>query len=269
MILNHKNWIKICKEVKTFNHIRADQISKKLTQPWVVIKHDIETNPEAALKIAKIEHSFGIHSTFYVQGDLILNNEKIFKEIQSLGHEITYHYDVLDANNGNFNKASLDFQKNIENFESLGFKIKTICPHGNPLMKRDGWSSNRDFFENEEVRENFKNIFDIVVDLDDVSKDCIYISDAGYSFNQILNISGKNKENMHASKPIDINNIANLCKFNPVVISTHPHRWPKYASTFLYRKYFFMLLKQVARYLYKIPIFRNVITRFFFLARKI
>ena len=40
-------------------------------------------------------------------------------------------------------------------------------------------------------------------------------------------------------KPIDINNIGNLCKFTTVVISTHPHRWPKYALTFLYRKYFF------------------------------
>ena len=30
MILNHRNWIKICKEIKNFNHIRADQISNIL-----------------------------------------------------------------------------------------------------------------------------------------------------------------------------------------------------------------------------------------------
>ena len=35
---------------------------------------------------------------------LLDDNILLLKEIASLGHEVTYHYDVLDSNNGEMNE---------------------------------------------------------------------------------------------------------------------------------------------------------------------
>ena len=267
-MLSHKKWEEFCKEIQHTNTILAHEI-KNSNEPWVIIKHDVETNPKAALEIAKIENKYGIEATFYVQGYLISGNVKIFKEIESLGHEVTYHYDVLDANSGDFGKAKKEFKEYLDAFSKAGFKVKTVCPHGNPLMKREGWSSNRDFFECPEVRSEFPDILDIVVDIESISNEFIYISDAGYGFNEILDISGKDKNKLHKSKPIDILRISEIIMQKSVVISTHPHRWFKYEALFIFRKSFFQFAKRIARFFYKFPLLRVIISKLFFLAKKI
>ena len=45
------------------------------------------------------------------------------------------------------------FLEHISFFRSHGFLIKTICPHGNPLLERNGWSSNKDFLRSSEIRK--------------------------------------------------------------------------------------------------------------------
>lgn len=270
MILNHNNWQKICINLKKNNHLftRADEIQKLSTYKWVLIKHDIETDPNSALEIAKIESSLDIAATYYIQGDLILKHSKIFKDIESLGHEIAYHYDVLDANDGDFSRAISDFEDNLKNFSKAGFEVKTICPHGNPLMKRNGWSSNRDFFESKFVRNKYSHLFDIVVDINNVTNNLLYISDVGYSFKEIIDISSTDQKNLHKSKSIDINTKLYKHFDKTIVISTHPHRWTKFSISFILKKYFFVLSRNIARYLYKVPIFKFIISKFFFLARK-
>ena len=74
-----------------------------------------------------------------------------------MGHEITYHYDVLDSNRGNFKLAIEAFSNDIKRFKKYGFDVQTVCPHGNPVMIRDGWESNKDFFREQKVQKLPKN----------------------------------------------------------------------------------------------------------------
>ena len=127
-------WDSLCFDIsKKYKTIRANEILDNLDNNWLVIKHDVETNVAKALKLAEIEHAHNIQATYYVQADLVKENYKILQEIASLGHEVSYHYDVLDEFNGDIIKARENFISNIELFNEFGFEIKTICPHGNPI----------------------------------------------------------------------------------------------------------------------------------------
>jgi hypothetical protein len=66
----------------------------------MILRHDVEFSVPIALEMAKIEHQLGIKSTYFIQlhGDfynaLESNTFNIFKEIESLGHEIALHFDA-------------------------------------------------------------------------------------------------------------------------------------------------------------------------------
>ena len=73
-----------------------------------LLRHDVDGDLMAALDMAKIEHSLGIKSSYYLlhtapyygimQGDVFERNHEsleIYKEIEALGHEIAIHTDTL------------------------------------------------------------------------------------------------------------------------------------------------------------------------------
>jgi hypothetical protein len=264
-------WDEICQELSKLKTIRADEIlNQKSDDSWIVIKHDVETNVSKSLSLAKIEAKYSIKATYYVQADLLKDNYKTLQEIQKLGHEVTYHYDVLDANSGDFDLATEEFNKNINLFNSFGFKIKTICPHGNPLINRDGWSSNKDFFRDRSVADRFYDILDIVVGLPSRVGEYIYISDTGYGWKQIVNIANND---IKSSGDIDLGDYRNLLIFikkeERVVLSTHPHRWEQSYAKALFNLYRFKILRATARRLSSISFFKKIMSKFYFLAKKV
>ena len=182
----YKNWNGFCKKLNEegFNSICAKTLLEEETQqPFIILKHDVETNPSKALKLAKIENKYSHRGTYYVQAYLLKNekNIKILKEIEKLGHEVSYHHDVMDSNKGDISKAQVEFQSNLDLFESNGFYIKTVCQHGNPIIERKGYFSNRDFFRNEAMRKKYEKISEIMVNFKSQAKiNYKYISDAGY-----------------------------------------------------------------------------------------
>ena len=59
-----------------------NQILNQLNgQPWIAIKHDVETNVEKALEIAKIEAKYDIKATYYVQAYLVEDNYLLLQEM--------------------------------------------------------------------------------------------------------------------------------------------------------------------------------------------
>jgi len=266
----YSQWDSICQELSNLKTIRADEILSQKDLEWIVIKHDIETNVPKALELAKIEAKYGIQATYYVQADLVKDSYRILQEIQKLGHEITYHYDVLDANSGDFTLATEEFDKNIKLFNSFGFEIKTICPHGNPLINRDGWSSNKDFFRDKNIADRFSNILDIVVELPKRVDSYLYISDAGYGWKEIVNIADNDIKN---SGDIDLGDYKSFLKRvkieKRVIISTHPHRWEKSHLKALFNLYRFKTLRFVARKLSSISLLKKIMSKFYFLAKKV
>ena len=164
----------------------------------LILKHDVETNVKMAYLASKIEAKLNHKATYYIQGSLCRKRSvrKYMKKMHELGHEVTLHYDVLDSNNGDYILANKEFSELHGLFETLGIKISSVCPHGNPTKIREGWRSNKDFFRSEQIRAQYKHIIDIVVDFPTLFPRGTYLSDAGFSLRKIGDIA--NNDFMYA-----------------------------------------------------------------------
>ena len=276
MIFVFKVWDKFCKELaqKGIISITAKQVTED-TKNYLVLKHDVETDVKKAFEMAKIEHKYNHRSSFYVQAYLLesTKNISLLKEMQNMGHEISYHYDVMDSNKGNLEKANLEFSKNKKIFEENGFSLVTVCQHGNPVVERIGYTSNRDFFRSDKIQNLHPNILDIMVNFKDkIPTDYTYFSDAGRKFKMIFDPINNDIIDS-SSMDIPFENLDKLFKVidnsGRYIISTHPHRWTSSTFIYLFKAIIFKTVRFVAKILLKIQFFKRIMSRFYFLAKKI
>ena len=276
MMFVYRKWEEFCSHLASAGYISipACEISKDM-QNYLVLKHDVETDVSHAYKIAQIENKHGHRGSYYVQAYLLddKRNIEMLSEMQNMGHEISYHYDVLDSCKGNIDKAIDEFDKNILLFTTCGFDIKTLCQHGNPVIERNGYHSNRDFFRNERVKARYPEIYDIMVNFkEQIPTDYLYFSDAGQKFKLIYDPINNDVVNSD-DKNIPYKNLNELMtalsdkKGN--IISMHPHRWIDSALLFLLKKSLFKGIKLVVKVLRKIPLFNKIMSRYYYLAKKI
>lgn len=67
----------------------------------VILRHDVDYDPEAALRLAELEHTSGVKSTYFflVSSDFYnafsKKNRELVHKIQELGHEIGLHFDEV------------------------------------------------------------------------------------------------------------------------------------------------------------------------------
>lgn len=274
----YKEYVDFCQQicntgVPLYTVEKACKNIGDLNKPFIIIKHDVESKPEKALKISKIEHSFGIKATYYVHSFFLRNpkNVAILKEIISLGHEVGYHYDVLDSNNGDKNNAIKEFRESLSFFAENGFTIKTICPHGNPLKKRVGYSSNKDFFLDNEIRKLFNNIVDVYITFPDMlDKDYLYVTDAKYAY---FYRDAKTTKTDATEKLLPLDGKDDIIKMiqdgQSMIISTHSHRYFCCGYITLIRISLYKTAKFVAKALYKTRWGKYIINKFYFIAKKI
>lgn len=272
MKLLHREWERFCSSIDSARCVTISELPCLTgTSPWVAIKHDVETNVERALQIATIEANHSIRATYFVQSYLLCDNENLLHSIAKLGHEVTYHYDVLDANSGDFEKATMEFADTVKEFENAGFTVKSVCPHGNPLMDRDGWNSNKDFFRDSNVASIFSNVFDLIVQgREKIHLDYKYISDAGFGFKVITDIvSNDIVPSMDVAIPSidELSNIVNCA--DAVIISTHPHRWVSSSIIAYLGKTRFTIIRTVALLASRSKVLKKLMSKFYFLAKKI
>lgn len=273
----YQNWELFCAAIKKYNiptYKARDILKTGAKGQFIIFKHDVETNPSKALRLAEIESKFGISGSYYVQAYLLdsTHNVAILQQIRDLGHEVSYHYDVLDANKGDLEKADQDFKYYIDRFESFGFSIETICQHGNPVMDRVGYHSNRDFFRNKNISRQYSKLADIVVDFKEKTNlKYTYISDAGYSWNLISNPENNDIDKSIPDIPLKgFDGILELIeKGDSIILSTHPHRWKKSRWGIYLRITFFKIIRTSVQIARKIPFVEKILSRFYFLAKKI
>ncbi len=141
-------------------------------EKYVIMRHDADRKPENSLLFARIQYEMGITGTYYFRIVTSGWNEKIIREIASLGHEIGYHYEdvsfaaarqktevkrqkpgrIIKSDLQDFKAAGLwdngyiekeladlaieSFNKNLQSLRGIA-PVKTICMHGSPLSRWD------------------------------------------------------------------------------------------------------------------------------------
>ena len=274
MIFSYKNWEKFCKKLADNGRlsITARQVFG-VNEKYTVLKHDVETDVKRALKIATIENKYGHKGSYYVQAYLLKDkkNVEMLQKMQQMGHEITYHYDVLDASKGDLEKAEQEYRQNVELFEQNAFEIVTVCQHGNPIVDRVGYTSNRDFFRNAEISEKFASHSDIMVNFPEKANTTYkYYSDAGRKFNLIYDpffndVTNSDDKNIAFD---DLDKLQQDLGEDNAIISMHPHRWCSSAVAYVIKTAVFKVVKFFAKLLIKIPFMKKFMSKFYGVAKK-
>jgi hypothetical protein len=234
----------ICKALQAHKTVTVqDYLSEISETPCVILRHDVDRSVKNALAMAELEHKYGIRSTYYFRYPYTYNL-KVMKQIYKLGHEIGYHYEVMDKAKGDYKKAIEIFQNELMIFRK-NFPVRTVCMHGNPLTRWDG----KDIWRVYDFRD-----FGIVGEAYlSVNENIRYITDTGRNWNNKLNFKDRIKQEIDKGNfrnTTDVIRYINGNKTDKIYINCHPERWgyniPNWFVSFL-RDHLYNFLKLVLK----------------------
>lgn len=275
MVFEYSRWDRFCRALQETGSISIPACEvNPAPGKYIVLKHDVETDVPRAYEMAKIEHKYGHRGSYYVQAYLMKEERNIdlLRRMQQMGHEISYHHDVMDSNQKDLQLALKDFEANRQLFETHGFPVKTVCQHSNPVLET-GKTSNRDFFRSAIVQELYPQIADILVDYKEkYHTEYTYYSDAGRGFNMIYDpinndrIKSDDKNIRYA----DLEEVlAAIRSSGNAMLSTHTHRWCRSAAEYTIKNGVYKAVKGTAKALLHLPGIKKLMGRYYYLAKKI
>lgn len=194
-------------------------------EKFCLIRHDVDRMPGRALSMAKIEHEMGIVSTYYFRKKPYTFKPHIIKEIESLGHEVGYHYENLSDTNGDVEAGLEDFIMNLAEFRKIA-TIKTCAMHGQPLKPYD----NRDLWKIPENMSTLKNklgmLGEVYLNID--YSDIAYINDTGRNW---TSTASNRRDKVNSLVKADFSSGDELLHYlqnnphNKICFQIHPERW--------------------------------------------
>ncbi len=150
---------------------------KEPPERFAIMRHDIDRKPGNALNTARIERELGIRAMYYFRMNGNVFRPEIMREIEGMGHEVGYHYEVLGKSKGDREKAIGIFRRELKEFRNV-CDVRTICMHGNPLSKYD----DRELWKAYDFRD-----FGITGEAYlSAGRDLNYFSDTGRSWNSTV-----------------------------------------------------------------------------------
>ena len=214
----------VCQAIVSSGYVALnmhDYLTQGYANNCIILRHDVDRKPDRAQKMAHIEHDHGITSTYYFRTVKEVFQPGIIRDISNLGHEIGFHYEVLDKAKGDENKAILLFKSELEELRKMA-EITTICMHGNPLsswINRDIWNK-YDFNDFGIIGEAYLSI-----DYSNVS----YFSDTGRAWNSSKHsIKDIVEDNPYKGTIRSTDELIDLIQSQTqqnICILTHPNRW--------------------------------------------
>lgn len=191
---------------------------------FCIIRHDVDRKPENALKMAALEHTLGIRSTYFFRTKKRVFDKTIIRKIARMGHEIGYHYESLADAKGDYDLALQDFSNNLNKLRNI-VRVSTVCMHGKPFSAYDS----RDLWRQDDNHDLLRNVFNIhgEVYLDINYNDIAYISDTGRNWqSDRFNVRDK----VNSSINLNLTCKEDLVRYlknphNKLVFLVHPERW--------------------------------------------
>jgi hypothetical protein len=258
-LITYKKLLKNLKKAEYSFQTISQYLSASVSKP-VVLRHDIDKLPLNALQFAKIESEMGIKGTYYFRIVTESFDEKIIKEIFSMGHEIGYHYEDLsfawtklkaqgsglsaqgeELENFIVEIGKESFNENLAKLRKI-VPVNTICMHGSPMSRWDSrllWKY-YDYHDFGVVSEPY---FDINFN------DVLYLTDTGRRWDGgLVSVRDKAQSSGLNAQGIDpfkdwkvkpkgiISHTSSAANGNPydlqpVPITQHPAKFPKFHSS--------------------------------------
>jgi len=193
----------------------------QLNNPHAILRHDVDRFPKRALKLARLENTLDVKSTYFFRAKKTSFSAEMIEKIKGMGHEVGYHYEELSDAKGDYGLAWQLFQKNEKRFDQFG-GVTSIAMHGRPLSQ---WN-NQDLWK----YHNYHDVGILIDAFQDIDwKDYLYFTDTGRSWNSPENRRDRVPSG-HYENTSDIQTTDDLMSFlescrEKVVISTHPERW--------------------------------------------
>ena len=162
----------------------------------IMLRHDVDARNAHSLAFAEIQHEMGIKGTYYfrmVEGSF---DRSIIRRMESLGHEIGYHYEA---------------------------EVNTLCMHGSPQSKHD----NKEIWKYYRYQD-YGFVGEPYFDLN--FNDVFYLTDTGMMWDG-FKVSVRDKVNAQSHWPVyhstfDILKALRTEKFpQQVMFNFHPQRW--------------------------------------------
>lgn len=202
-----------------------------ISDPIILLRHDIDENIRFALDMAEVEADYGIKATYYFRTKKNVYVPDTIDTIASYHHEIGYHYETLDTARGDIDLAIRLFSDELAMFRER-YDIRTVCMHGNPLSKYD----NRTIWERCRPSD-FGLLGEPYLSLD--YDQFAYFSDSGRTWdinkNKIKDTIDKSDSDVCVHSSDDLINLIKLGNLRDICILTHPERWPRSDLDYCYR----------------------------------
>jgi len=178
-----------------YEHITFKDYKYKLdnnilnNKKYFINRHDIDTDVLTAKEFFKIEKKYNVKATYYFR--LSTLDIEFMKEIEEYGSEASYHFEEIaqyckdnhiKTKDGAISHMAQIKEQFISNFKmieaNLGFKLQTICAHGD-FVNRKLNIINNEITKDKELRKKI-GISCETYDKDVMDSFDIYVSDSPY-----------------------------------------------------------------------------------------
>ncbi|MFC7068811.1 hypothetical protein [Halobaculum lipolyticum] len=190
---------------------------------YLILRHDVDRKAGNAGRMARIEADRGVAATYYVRTSTF--DPGFVRSLESLGHEVGYHYEDFVRANGDTTEAHERFARNLGMFRRY-CDVETVCMHGNPLSPHD----NRDMWAGDDAVafEEYDLLGEAYLSMDFV--EVTYFSDTGRTWRDgALKIKdhtvGDSEKAVSADTTADLAALLRTGAFDRGCLLVHPERW--------------------------------------------
>jgi len=198
--------------------------------PFVLLRHDVDSRPRHALKLAAIEQAHGLRATYFFRTVRGAFDPDAVRGVAALGHEIGYHYETLAQTRGDTTRGLRLFGSELARLRALA-PVSVAAMHGSPLSRWD----NRAIWQHA-TPADFDLLGEVYRDID--YERVVYLNDTGRTWNPTrYNL----RDHTSTPPPFAPNTSAELAallrKGEPprLCLSTHPERWQPFGAAWVWQ----------------------------------